>query len=40
MRTLTTEGMAIFCAGAAAGMLFTVIGTLLALQCLAWRGLW
>lgn len=39
-RMLTAQGMAIFCTGAMAGMMLTLVGVWLALKCLEWRGLW
>ncbi len=40
MSTLTKEGVTVFVAGAAFGVIMAVVGTWLALKCLAWRGIW
>ena len=40
MKALTKEGMTVFVAGTAFGVIMAVIGTRLALKCLAWRGIW
>ncbi len=40
MSTLTKEGVTVFVIGAAFGVIMAVVGTWLALKCLAWRGIW
>ncbi len=40
MSTLTKEGVTVFVAGAAFGVIMVVVGTWLALKCMEWRGIW
>ena len=40
MNTLTKEGVTVFVIGAAFGVIMAVVGTWLALKCMAWRGIW